>query len=99
MSAPTKPVLVFRTPDHRVWVLARDYVDAEDTVWHWDGRDFDPVAGPEMVSPTQPLLHMPLIGLARHCRLHSDMRDALAHGELVCQHHDEIEAGLAGGTA
>jgi hypothetical protein len=110
MAAPTNPIarpeaVLYVTPDHRVWLLNRDYLDAEDTVWHWDGRQFDTIAGPEMVSPALPLLHMPLIGLARFCRLHSDMRDATARGELVCQQHDATEAGYTqpacppGGTA
>lgn len=96
MSAPTNPLtpVLFVTPDHRVWLLNRDYVDADNTVWHWDGAEFDPVAGPEMVSPSQPLVHLPLIGLAHHSRLHSDMRDAKDHGELLLQQHDAIEAGL-----
>ena len=98
MSTPTNPLtaVVFQTPDHRVWLLNRDYVDAENTVWHWDGLAFDQVAGPEMVSPSQPLVHLPLIGLAHHARLHSDMSDATAHGELLIQQHDAIEAGLTG---
>lgn len=87
---------LFVTPDHRVWLLNRDYVDGDNTAWHWDGQPFDQVAGPDMVTAEHPLLHMPLIGLARYCRLHSDCSDAVAHGELVLQQHDAIEAGLNG---
>lgn len=93
---PTATVSLFVTPDHRVWLLNRDYVDVDATVWHWDGRDFDPVAGPEMVSPAKPLEHMPLVGLAKFSGLHSDMHDAVDHGELILQQHDAIEAGLTG---
>ena len=100
MTTPTPiAAVLYVTPDHRVWLLNRDYVDANNTVWHWDGAQFDPVTGPEMVSPARPQLHMPLIGLARFARLHTDMRDAADHGELVLQQHDAIEAGLTGGTA
>ncbi len=95
---PTRPtVRLYTTADHRVWNLNAAYVDGFDRHWHWDGADFDPVAGPEMVADDNPLLHLPLIGLATRCALHSDTADAVAHGELVLQQHDQIEAGLNGG--
>lgn len=95
----TRPrVRLFTTDDHRVWNLASNYVDAFNAHWHWDGQEFDPVAGPEMVADDNPLLHLPLIGLAKRCGLHSDTSEAVAHGELLLQQHDQIEAGLGGGT-
>lgn len=92
-------VRLYTTADHRVWNLSSAYVDGFNGHWHWDGEDFDPVAGPEMVADDNPLLHLPLVGLAMRCGLHSDTTTAVAHGELLLQLHDQIEAGLTGGQA
>ncbi|MFE3657214.1 hypothetical protein [Streptomyces sp. NPDC059165] len=91
-------VRLYTTVDHRVWVLTSDFVDSFDRHWHWDGADFDAVAGPEMVADDNPLLHLPLIGLAMRCGLHSDTSTEVAGGALITQHHDQIEAGLTGGA-
>lgn len=100
MAAPTNPIArtvrLFTTADHRVWNLSSAYVDGFDRHWHWDGTEFDQVAGPEMVADDNPELHLPLVGLATRCGLHSDTSTAVAHGELVLQLHDQIEAGLGG---
>lgn len=90
---------VYATPDHRVWILSRPFLDLDGTVWQWDGLAYDLIAGPDMVSPSNPLLHLPLTGLAMHCGLHSDTTQATAAGELVFQQHDAAEAGYTpGGT-
>lgn len=104
VSLPRPTVRLYTTVDHRVWNLNAAYVDGFERHWHWDGHDFDQVAGPEMVADDNELLHLPLIGLALRCGLHSDTTDAVAHGELLLQLHDAIEAGLpahtnTGGTA
>lgn len=90
---------VYATPDHRVWMLTRPYLDIDGTTWTWDQHPYDLTAGPEMVSPSYPVLHMPLIGLVVHCGLHSGTTQATQAGELVFQQHDAAEAGLLGGTA
>lgn len=93
------PHLWFTTPDRRVCSLDATFVDINGTRWNWDHRPFDQVTGPELMSPSYPFLHMPLIGLVRHSGLHSDTSEAVAHGALVIQQHDLIEAGLqTGGT-
>lgn len=99
VPAEQPQVRLYVTPDHRVWNLSAEYVDNIDHHWHWDGHDFDPVAGPEMVRTDSPELHLSLIGLAKYCALHSDTTEAVAHGELLLQLHDQIEAGLTGGQA
>ena len=90
---------VFSGPDHRVWLLNRPYVDVNGTAWSWDGQPYDLVAGPEMTSPSFPFLHLPLIGLAVHCGLHSDTATATAAGELILQLHDAADAGYTPGDA
>lgn len=77
--------------------LAADFVDSFDHHWHWDGADFDAVGGPETVADDNPLL-LPLIGLAVRCGHCSDNSAAVASGALIDQQHDQIEAGLTGGT-
>ncbi|MFI6560331.1 hypothetical protein [Streptomyces sp. NPDC050534] len=92
LAAAPKPPL-FRSPDHRIWFLSRTHVDITGTEWAWDQHEFDDVTGPEMVSPSHPFLHLPLLGLAAHCGLHSDTTAAFEAGELVFQLHDAAEAG------
>ncbi|MGW4786167.1 hypothetical protein [Streptomyces sp. NPDC004230] len=84
---------IYATPDHRVWLLTRPYLDNLGATWTWDEQPYDLVAGPEMTCPSYPFLHLPLIGLAIHCGLHSDTAPAVAAGELLLQQHDAIEAG------
>ncbi|OQQ13048.1 hypothetical protein B0675_40230 [Streptomyces sp. M41(2017)] len=90
---------IFRTADRRLWVLTHPYLDVDGTAWEWDGQPYDRVAGPEMTSPSHPMLHVPLTGLVQHCGLHSDTSQAIAAGELVFQQHDAAEAGYPNLTA
>jgi len=95
MTTTARPAiaLVYRTKDHRRWLLTRTYLDSLNASWMWDGQPYDPIGGPEMCSPSYPFLHMPLTGLAIHCGLHSDTTAAMAAGELALQDHDAAEAG------
>jgi hypothetical protein len=88
---------LYASPDHRVWPLDRTYVDVNGSEWEWDRHDYDLTAGPEMTSSSFPFLHLPLIGLAVHCGLHSDTTTATAAGELVFQIHDAADAGYTPG--
>lgn len=88
---------LYASPDHRVWPLNRTYVDVNGSQWEWDRHDYDLAAGPEMTSPSFPFLHLPLIGLAVHCGLHSDTAKATAAGELAFQLHDAADAGYTPG--
>lgn len=88
---------LFTAPDHQVWQLAAQFVDVDGTRWEWDHRAYDAVVGPELISPSYPYLHMPLLGLARYSGLHSDTSEAVAHGALIIQQHDLAEAGLQTG--
>ena len=99
LSADVAVSRIFRTTDHRMWVLTHPYLDVDGTAWEWDGHPFDRVAGPEMTSPSHPLLHMPLAGLAQHCGLHSDTSQAIEAGELILQQHDAADAGYPNPTA
>jgi hypothetical protein len=92
-DGPDRTARLYATPDHRVWLLSRTYIDVNGTEWTWDQHPYDLVAGPEMTSPSFPFLHLPLLGLALHCGLHSDTTAAMAAGELALQDHDAAEAG------
>lgn len=57
-------------PNNKVWNLDQDAFDRDGGAWEWDGGLVDDAAGPELHSVAQPLLHMPLLGLAKFCGLH-----------------------------
>lgn len=59
----------YTAPDGTVWNLDQDAIDTLGGSWTWDGRAIDPAAGPDLHSVAQPLVILPLLGLARHCGL------------------------------